>query len=235
MVLTLVLGYVLAAGLLWAGLSNRPEFRSSSKQLSTVAGALVLVLIVAITLEDLFGWWSKVPKELVGGVGILIVLERSVRLVRARSLGGWQLLNLGRIPIQDMIINLFAGAGLAWIGVSDLVVIVQLPHWAFRDLSLQILALSLSYAVLMQAISKRSLVEHGIFLGTGFVPWEQIESFSWEKKTATSSTLILHKRTTIPVLHFIALSIHAELTGAVEEILRKHSITRTDEGPKAVH
>jgi hypothetical protein len=233
MALTWVMGYVLAAGLLWAGLSKHNKLRSSSKQLSTVVGAFVLFLMIAITLDDLFNWWSKFPKELVGGVGIFIVLERSVRLVRARSHGGALLLDLGRIPIQDMIINLFVGAGLAWIAVIDIVGIVQVPQWAFRDLSLQILGLSISYAVLIQALSTRRLTERGIFFGTGFSPWERIESFAWEKESATSSTLVLHKRTTIPVLHFTALSIKAELTGAVEEVLHQHSITRTEEGPKA--
>jgi hypothetical protein len=199
--------------------------------LATVVGAFVLLLMIAITLDDLFNWWSKFPKELIGGIGILIVIERSVRLVGAQSRGGALLLNLGRIPMQDMILNLFAGVGLAWIAVIDIVGIVQLPHWAYRDLSLQILGLSVSYAVLIQALSKRRLMERGIFFGTGFSPWERFESFAWEKESATSSTLILHKRTTIPALHFTALSIKVELTGDVEEVLRQHSIARTEESP----
>jgi len=234
MALTWLLGYVLAAGLLWGGLSKHNKLRTSSKQLATVVGAFVLLLMIAITLDDLFGWWSKFPKELVGGIGILIIIERSVRLIRAQSRGGVLLLDLGRIPTQDMIINVFAGVGLAWIAVIDIVGFVQMPHWAFRDLSLQILGLSISYAVLIQALSKRRLMEHGIFFGTGFSPWEQIKSFTWEKESVTSSTLVLHKRTTMPVLHFTALSIKAELTAAAEEVLRQHSISRTEEGLKPV-
>ena len=232
MALTWLVGYVLAAGLLWGGLSKHNKLRSSSKQLSTVVGAFLLVLMIAITLDDLFSWWSKFPKELIGGVGILIVLERSFRVVRARSLGGALLLDLGRMPLQDMIINLFAGIGLAWLAVMDIVGIVQIPHWAFRDISVQILGLSISYAVLIQALSKRRLVEHGVFFGTGFSPWEEIVTFGWEKESATSSTLVLHKRTTMPVLHFTSLSVKAELTGAVEEVLHQHSITRSEEGLK---
>jgi len=233
MALTWLVGYVLAAGLLWSGLSKRTKLRTSSKQLATVVGAFVLLLMIAITLDDLFNWWSKFPKELVGGIGILIILERSVRLVRAQRRGGALLLDLGRIPAQDMIINLFAGVGLAWIAVIDIVGIVQMPHWAFRDLSLQILGISISYAVLIQALSKRRLMEQGIFFGTGFSPWERIESFAWEKESATSSTLVLHKRASMPVLHFTSLSLKAELTGAVEEVLLQHSISRREEGPKA--
>jgi hypothetical protein len=232
MELTWLLGYVLAAGLLWGGLSKHNKLRSSSKQLAAVVGAFLLLLMIAITLDDLFNWWNRFPKELVGGLGILIVLERSIRLVRARTRGGALLLNLGRIPMQDMIINLFTGAGLAWIAVIDIVGIVQLPQWAFRDVSLQILALSFSYAVLIQALSKRGLMERGVFFGTGFSPWERIESFGWEKESVKSSTLVLHKRTLMPLLHFTSLSIKPELAGAVEEVLHQHSITRTVEGPK---
>jgi hypothetical protein len=233
MALTWLVGYVLAAGLLWGGLSKHNKLRSSSKQLSTVVGAFLLLLMIAITLDDLFNWWSKFPKELIGGFGILIILERSLRVVRARSLGGALLLDLGRIPLQDMIINLFAGIGLAWLAVMDIVGIVKIPHWAFRDISLQILGLSISYAVLIQALSKRRLVEHGVFFGTGFSAWEEIVSFGWEKESATSSTLVLHKRTTVPVLHFTSLSVKAELTGTVEEVLHQHSINRSEEGPKS--
>ena len=80
MALTWLLGYVLAAGLLWGGLSKHNKLRASSKQLSTVVGAFVLLLMIAITLDDLFHWWSKFPKELIGGIGILIILERSCAL-----------------------------------------------------------------------------------------------------------------------------------------------------------
>jgi len=234
MVLTWILGYVLAAGLLWSGLSKHNKLRTSSKQLATVVGAFIMLLMIAITLDDLFHWWSKFPKELVGGIGILIILERSVRVVRAQSRGGALLLDLGRIPTQDMIINVFAGVGLTWIAVIDIIGIVQTPNWAFRDLSLQILGLSIAYAVLIQALSKRRLMEQGVFFGTGFSPWEQIKSFTWEKETVTSSTLVLHKRTTMPVLHFTALSIRAEQTAAVEEVLHQHSIGRADENLKPV-
>jgi hypothetical protein len=232
MALTWLIGYVLAAGLLWGGLSKHNKLRSSSKQLSTVVGTFVLLLTVAITLDDLFNWWIKFPKELIGVVGILIILERSIRIVRGR--GGALLLDLGRIPVQDMIINLFVGVGLAWISVVDIVGIVQMPQWTFRSLSLQILGLSISYAVLIQALSKRRLMERGVFFGTGYSPWEQIESYGWEKETATSATLVLHKRTRIPVLHFTALSIKAELTGPVEGVLNQHSIARTAEGQNPV-
>ncbi len=235
MALTWLVGYVLAAGLLWSGLSKHNKLRASSRQLSTVVGAFVLFLMIVITLDDLFHWWSKFPQELIGGIGILIVFERSVRLIRARGRSGALLLDLGRIPIQDLIINLFAGAGLAWIAVMDIVEIVQMPHWAFRDLSLQILGLSISYAVLIQALSKRLLTERGVFFGTGFSPWEQIESFAWEKESGTSSTLVLHKRAKMTLLHLTVLSIKAELTGAVEEVLHQRSVTRTEEEPKSAH
>ena len=232
MALTWLVGYVLAAGLLWGGLSKRTKLRASSKQLSTVVGCFVLLLMIALTLDELFDWWRKFPRELLGVIGILFVFERSVRLIYARGRGGATLLDLGRMPVQDLIINLFAGIGLTWIAVLDIAGIVKAPGWAFRDISLQILGLSVSYAVLLQAFSKRKLMEHGIFFGTGFTPWEQIERFGWEKESATSTTLVLHKRTTVPVLHFTTLSIKSELIGAVEDVLLKQSISRAEDGPK---
>lgn len=234
MALTWIIGYVLAAGLLWGGLSKHTKLRSSSKQLSTVVGGFVLLLTIAITLDDLFHWWSNFPRELFGVVGILIVPERTVRLFQARSHGGALLLDLGRVPLRDMIINLFAGVGLTWVAGLDIVEIVQKPHWAFRDLSLQILGLSIAYAVLIQGLSKRGLTERGVSFGTGLCPWESIQSFGWEKESATSSILVLHKRTKIPVLHFTALSVKLELTGAVEKVLHEHSIARKEEVPKSV-
>lgn len=235
MLLTWLVGYVLAAGLLWGGLSKHTKLRLSTKQLSAVVGVFVLLFMVAITLDELFNWWSKFPKELIGVIGFLIFIERSIRVVRGRSLGGAVLLDLGRISTQEMIINLFAGIGLAWIAAMDIVGIMRMPHWAFRDLSFQILGLSIAYAVLLQALSKRGLMERGVFFGTGFSPWERIQSFSWEKESGMSSTLVLHKRTAIPMLHLTALSIKSELTVAVEEVLRQHSIGRTDEASTPVH
>ncbi len=232
MALTWLVGYVLAAGLLWGGLSKNTKLRASSKQLLTVAGGFVLLLMIALTLDELFDWWRRFPRELLGVIGIIIVLERSIRVIRANGRGGALLLDLGRMPIQDMIMNLFAGVGLAWVAVLDIVGIVKAPNWAFRDLSLQILGLSFSYAVLLQAFSKRKLQENGVFFGTGFCRWERIRSFGWEKESATSTNLVLHKRTPIPVLHFTTLSIKSELIGAVEDVLLKHSIGRAEEGPK---
>jgi len=234
MALIWLVGYVLAAGLLWGGISKRTKLRSTSKQLSMVVGIFVLILMIALTLDELFDWWSKFPRELLGVLGLLIVLERSVRVVQTRNRGGALQLDLGRMPMQDMIVNLFAGVGLVWIATLDIVGIVQAPHWAFKDLSLQILGLSVSYAVLVQALCKRRLMERGVFFGTGFSPWEQLESFEWEKESATSTMLVLHKRKSMPVLHFTTLSVKSELIGAVEEILHQHSVARVGEQSKPV-
>jgi hypothetical protein len=224
MALTWLVGYVLAAGLLWGGISKRTTLRATSKQLATVVGGFILLFMVALTLDELFDWWSRFPKEVLGIIGILIVLERSVRLVQTRNRGGALLADLGRMPMQDMIINLFAGAGLAWIAALDIFGIVQTPHWSFKDLSLQVLGLSVSFAVLVQALCRRRLVEHGVFFGTGFSPWEQIKSYEWERESATSTMLVLHKRKSLPVLSFTTLSVKSELIGTVEEVLRQRSI-----------
>ena len=232
MTLTWIAGYVLAAGLLWGGLSKQTRLRASSRQLSTVVGGFLFFLITALMLDEIFSWWNKFPREILGAIGLLIILERTVRLIRARSRGGTVLIDLGRMPIQDMMINLFAGIGLVWIAVMDIAGIVRSPHWAFRDISLQVLGLAVAYAVLIQAFGRRRLVDHGVFFGTGFCRWEAIRSYGWEKETATSTMLVLHKHTNVPVLHFTTLSVKSELVGSIEEIFSQHSIDREREAPK---
>mgnify|MGYP001197079715 CR=1 FL=1 len=233
MVWTWIAGYVLAGALLWSGLSKRKnDSRASSKQLFIVVGILGLLVMIAWTLNDLFHWWEKFPKAFIGAAGILLIIERCVRIILARKRRGSMLLDLGRVPVHDMIISLFAAVALAWIAVMDLVEITQMLRWTFQDISLQIFGLSLSFAVLIQGVSKRGLMDRGVFYGTGLSRWEQFESFNWERESATMSTLVLHKRTTIPVFNLMTLSVKSELAEAVEEILHQHNITGNGEVPK---
>lgn len=230
---TWIVGYILAGALLWSGLSKRKsDLRSSSKQLFVIVGILGLLVMIAWTLDDLFHWWQRFPKELIGVAGVLMIIERCVRIILARKRNGSMLLDLGRVPVYDMIINLFAGVALACITVMDLVVITQRLHWAFQDISLQIFGLSLSFAVLIQGVSKRALMGRGVFYGTGLSRWEHIESFNWERESTTVSTLVLHKRTTMPVFNLMTLSVKSELAQAVEEVLHQHNITGNGGVPK---
>jgi hypothetical protein len=230
---TWIVGYILAGALLLSGLTKRKsDSRSSSKQLFVVVGILGLLMMIAWTLDDLFHWWERFPKEIIGVAGILMIIERCVRIILARKSRGSMLLDLGRVPVHDMIISLFAGVALAWLAVMDLVQITQRLHWTFQDISLQIFGLSLSFAVLIQGVSKRGLMDHGVFYGTGLTRWEHIESFSWERESTKVSTLVLHKRTTMPVFNLMTLSVKSELAEEVEEVLHQHNITGNGRVPK---
>ena len=230
---TWIVGYILAGALLWSGLSKRKnDSRSSSKQLFVVVGILGLLVMTAWKLDDLFHWWEKFPKEFIGLVGVLLIIERCVRITLARKRRGSALLDLGRVPVHDMIISLFAAVALGWIAVTDLVEITKRLHWTFQDSSLQIFGLSLSFAVLIQGVSKRGLMDRGVFYGTGLTRWEHIESFNWERESKTVSTLVLHKRTTMPVFNLMTLSVKSELVPAVEEVLHQHNIMVNGGVPK---
>jgi hypothetical protein len=230
---TWIAGYILAGALLWIGLSKRKsDSRASSKQLFVVVGILGLLVMIAWTLDDLFHWWDRFPKEVIGIAGVLMISERCIRITFVRKRKGSTLLDLGRVPVHDMIISLFAGVALAWIAVKDLVEITQRFHWTFQDISLQIFGLSLSFAVLIQGVSKRGLMDRGVFYGTGLSRWEHIESFNWERESTTVSTLVLHKRTTMPVFNLMTLSVKSELAPAVEEVLHQHNITGNGGVPK---
>jgi hypothetical protein len=228
----LVAGYLLSALSIWIGFSSRfGAMKSSTKHLFAVIGFFVLLLMIGYTLDELFHWWSKFPKAVLGILGIVLILERTARITIARKRGGVLLLDLGRIPVPDMIINVFAGLGLAWFAMTDLLQIVH-GVWAFQDISLQILAVSVAFAVVIQGVGKRSMLDRGVFHGTGLSPWEEIVSFSWENESTTSSILVLHKRPKVPLFKLVTLSVKVEQTPEVEEILRQRKINRIGEAPK---
>jgi hypothetical protein len=86
--------------------------------------------------------------------------------------------------------------------------------------------------VLIQGVSKRKLLEGGVFLGTSFLAWGKIESFSWEKESVTAATLVLYKRTRIPFFTSANISVRFEHMKQIEDILEQHRIARKSEGPK---
>lgn len=223
---TWIIGIAVGGILMFGGLSRRVTgLKGSTKQLIAVMGFLTLALAIAIMLDNLLHWWSRVPGECFGILGILIVIERTFRVVRSPRQGGAMVLDLGRVPVQDVIINLFLGAGLAWFAVSDIVAISHLPRWAFQYVSFQILGLSLAYAVVVQGLVKRKLMEHGICYGTGFSRWEQFGSYEWERESVHSSTLLLHKRSG-RIFRLLILSIKADHVNDVEAALEQRGIMK---------
>ena len=226
----LLFGYLLAAVSIWIGVWGRfGSMKTSTKQLFAVIGVFVFLIMVGITLNEIFHWWDRFPRSILGFLGVIIVIERVERIVLARKQGGAQLLDLGRIPVPDMIINVFAGLGLAWFAVTDAMQITHAGLWTFGDISLQILGVSIAVAVLIQGIGKRRILEQGVFHGTGLIRWDRIESYTWEKESTTTSILVLHKQTRIPLFKLVTLSVEVEQMEEMEGLFREHAIRRVGE------
>jgi hypothetical protein len=222
-----IFGYLLAVILIWIGLAGWGRgMKPTTQQLFLVVGSSLMVVMIVFTLGEAFNWWDKFPRSLIGAAGILIVLDRCVRITIGRKRGGPMLLDLGRVRGPDMMINLFTGAALTWFAVTDIVEIVPKIHWTFQDISFQIFGLSLAFAVVIQGVSKRRLVERGVFHGTGLSTWEKFEGFTWEKESTTSSTLVLHKRAKNPFFRLLTLTVRSEQLQDVEEVLLQHDIPR---------
>jgi len=225
MTTTLILGVIVGAVLIWSGMVKRESpLRSSTRQHFIAMGLFILLLMAAVSVDEIYPWWSRFPKELLGAGGLILFLERTIRVVRARNFSGELVLDLGRISRQDLIVNLFAGLSLALLSVADIVTIVRWPVWAFRDVSLQVLGIAIAYAVLLQGVSRRSLKERGVFFGTGLLPWGEIRSFHWEKESASASMLVLHTKRRLPLFNIMTLSVRSEKAPALEELLRQHAI-----------
>jgi hypothetical protein len=225
MTLTVIVGLIVSLFFIWAGFSRRLfRMRHTTRRIAVIIGFSVLLITVAIALDNIFQWWQHFPKGVIGVIGVLIVLDRVVRIGFGRKRGGAKVLDIGRIAGLDVGINVFTGVVLAWFSLRDLVTVLRLPFWTFDIISLPILGLSLAFAVLVQGLNKRALLERGIFLGTGFLSWEKIKGYTWEKESAASSVLVLRKRTKVPLLNITTLSVKSEQVRAVEEILHQHQI-----------
>ena len=230
---TWLLGFVFAGVLIWIGLSRTiGTMKPSSRQVIAAAGFLMLLVMIAFSLDKAFGWWVKFPKIVVGIMGLLVVLDRFVRIAVVPGRGGNTLLDLGRIGGAEVIVNIVVALALAWYVMKGIADVIQVPGWNLEDISYQILGLSIALAVLIQGVSKRRLLEGGVFLGTSFLAWGKIKSFGWEKESGTAVTLVLHKRTTIPFFTTANISVRLEHMKQVEDILEQHNIARKSEGPK---
>jgi hypothetical protein len=233
MELTWILGFVFAGVLIWIGLSRTiATMRPSSRQVIAAAGFLMLLVMIAFSLDKAFGWWVKFPKIIVGMMGLLVVIDRFVRVAVVPGRGGNTLLDLGRIGGAEVIVNIIVALVLAWYVMKGIADVVQVPGWRLEDISYQIFGLSIALAVLIQGVSKRRLLEGGVFLGTSFLAWSKIESFGWEKESGTAATLVFYKRTRIPFFTTANISVRLENMKQVEDILGQHNIVRKAEGPK---
>jgi hypothetical protein len=116
--------------------------------------------------------------------------------------------------------------------MKDIGEIIQVPGWKLENISYQIFGLSIALAVLVQGVTKRRLLEGGVFLGTSFLAWGRIESFGWEKESGTAATLVLYKRTRIPFFTSANISVRLGHMKQIEDILEQHHIARKSDGPK---
>jgi hypothetical protein len=228
-----VLGFVFAGVLIWIGLSKSVgTMRPSYRQVIAAAGFLLLLVMIAFSLDKAFGWWEKFPKIIVGILGVLIVFDRFLRIAVFPSRGGNTVLDLGRIGGAEVIVNIIVALALAWYVMKDIADVIQAPGWKLENISYQIFGLSIALSVLIQGVSKRRLLEGGVFLGTNFLAWSKIESFGWEKASGSATTLVLNKRTTIPFFTSANISVRLEHMKQIEDILGQHNITRQGEDRK---
>jgi hypothetical protein len=188
--------------------------------------------MIAFSLDKAFGWWERFPKLMVGIAGVLIVLDRFARIAVLPGRGGNTVLDLGRVGGSEVIINIIVALALAWYVMKDMGETIQVPGWKLEYISYQIFGLSVALAVLVQGVSKRRLLEGGIFLGTSFLPWSKIESFSWEKESGLAATLVFYKRTPVPIFNSANISVRLEHMKQVEDILEQHGIPKRSESPK---
>jgi hypothetical protein len=228
-----ILGFVFAGIMIWIGLSKSVgNLRPSSRQVVAAAGFLLLLVMIIFSLDKAFGLWAKFPRIVVGILGVLIVLDRFVRIAVLPGRGGNMIVDLGRIGGAEVIVNIVVALALAWYVLKDIGDIVQMPGWKLENISYQVFGLSIALAVLVQGVSKRRVLQGGIFLGTSFLAWSKIERFDWEKESGTAATLVLFKRTPIPFFTSTSVSVRLDQMKQLEDIMEQHNITRKAEAPK---
>jgi hypothetical protein len=188
--------------------------------------------MILFSLDKAFGLWAKIPKITIGIFGVLIVLDRFVRIAVLPGRGGNVIFDLGRIGGAEVIVNIVVALALAWYVMKDISDIVQVPGWKLENISYQVFGLSIALAVLVQGVIKRRVLQGGFFLGTSLLAWSKIENFDWEKESGTAATLVLFKRTPIPFFTSTNVSVRLDQMKQLEEILEQHNIVRKAEAPK---
>ena len=228
-----ILGYLFAALLIWIGFSRQVgRVKASTKQLFVVFGFLVLLLMIGLSLEKQFQWWARFPKDIIGAVGILVVVDRLFRVTVIRWRSGALVLNLGKMQGIEMIINIALGVLLGYYIVKNMVGLIEAHPWTFADISYDVFGLSIAVAVIIQGVSGRALFERGVFHGTGLIAWEKINRYGWEKESGTSANLVLFKQTPSLFSSSVNLSVRAEQMKEIEDILHQHGIERVGEAPE---
>lgn len=227
-----ILGYVGAGLMILVGFTTHiGSLRASSRQVVAAAGFLLLLALVLLSLDKAYGWWDKFPKIVLGALGLVIVLDRFIRIAVLPGRGGKVVLDLGRIGGAEVIVNIVIALALAWYVLKDMGEVVQTPGWKLENVSFQIFGLAVAVAVLVQGVAKRKLLQEGVFLGTSLISWNKIEHYGWEKESGTAATLVLYRRTSIPFFTSTNISVQLGHMKQIEEILEQHNITKKGDAP----
>jgi hypothetical protein len=229
--LTWVLGYLFAAILIGLGLSKGTRLKVASKQIFVAVGIFVLIAMTALVLDDLSHWSERFPNVSLAILGCLIVLYRGFSILWPWSRGGSILLNLGRVPASEFVIEMIVAAALAANAIIDGVKEINTSGWVIDNISFEVLELSVAFAVFVQGILRRNVREKGIFHGTGLVPWEKIESYGWEGQKGRWLTLILQKQSPVALLRTVTLSVSTEHVEALEKLMKQHNVAAPGEPP----
>jgi hypothetical protein len=224
-----IVGYLFAVTLIMLGFSKWTKLKVASKQIFVGLGFFVLIAMTAVVLDEQYHWSKGVPELSLAILGCAIVLYRAIGIVQLRLRGGAVVLDLGRVPIGEFLIEMIVAGALAANALIDGVRAVQAPAWTINGISFEVLELSVAFAVFVQGVTRRSVRERGIFHGTGLIPWEKMDSFAWEGWKGKYQTLVLQKQSSIAMLRTVTLSIHADRADAVEQLLRKHNIVLAGE------
>ncbi|MBM4160299.1 MAG: hypothetical protein FJ217_04275 [Ignavibacteria bacterium] len=227
-----VAGYLFAIALLFLGLSRQTRFKIASKQVFVGLGFFVLIAMTAILLDARYHWSQNIPEISLAVLGCFIILYRAVGIVRHRLRAGAMLVDLGRVPIGEFLIEIIVAGALAANAVIDGLRALKAPEWTLNDISFEVLELSVAFAVFVQGVMKRSVREHGIFHGTGLIPWARIDSYTWEGGRGGSQTLVLQKQSSIAMLRTLTLSVDADRVEAVEQLLQEHNVLPAGEVPE---
>ncbi len=219
-----VAGYLFAIALIVLGLSRQTRFKTASKQVFIGLGFFVLIAMTAIVLDSLYNWSQHVPDVWMAILGVAIVLYRAFGILRHRLRGGALLIDLGRVPIGEFLIEIIVAGALAANALIDGAKAMESPEWSIDDISFEVLELSVAFAVFVQGVLRRSVMEKGIFHGTGLIPWDKIDSFAWEEVRGNARTLILQKQSSLAMLRTVTLSVNAGQVEAVEQLLRQHNV-----------
>jgi hypothetical protein len=219
-----IAGYLFAIALIALGTLKKTRIRVSSRQVFIGVGFLMVIAVTAMMLDAQYQWLEKIPAVSLAILGCLILVYRIANTARHKLRAGAVLLDLGRVPMGEFLIEIVVAAALVADAVISGARAMRLSAWTIGDISFEILELSVALVVFAQGILKRSVSQGGVFQGTTLIPWAKIESYTWEAEGRGSRTLVLHRQSWIALLKATSLSVSANRVDAVSDVLHQRGI-----------